>query len=118
MEETMKPFKHLMIYSALAIGLSACSKQAPVDITAESAKANKMFDDMYMEHVMRSPNWQSFLGIKDNQDKWSDINDAEAIASAELSKQQLDKVVAELNPQHLDEQTQLSYRLFLERWQD
>ena len=114
----MKPFKHLMIYSALAIGLSACSKQAPVDITAESAKANKMFDDMYMEHVMRSPNWQSFLGIKDNQDKWSDINDAEAIASAELSKQQLDKVVAEINPQHLDEQTQLSYRLFLERWQD
>ena len=114
----MKPFKHLMIYSALAIGLSACSKQAPVDMTAESAKANKMFDDMYMEHVMRSPNWQSFLGIKDNQDKWSDINDAEAIASAELSKQQLDKVVAELNPQHLDEQTQLSYRLFLERWQD
>jgi len=114
----MKPFKHLMIYSALAIGLSACSKQAPVDMTAESAKANKMFDDMYMEHVMRSPNWQSFLGIKDNQDKWSDINDAEAIASAELSKQQLDKVVAELNPQNLDEQTQLSYRLFLERWQD
>jgi len=114
----MKPFKHLMIYSALAIGLSACSKQAPVDMTAESAKANKMFDDMYMEHVMRSPNWQSFLGIKDNQDKWSDIIDAEAIASAELSKQQLDKVVAELNPQHLDEQTQLSYRLFLERWQD
>jgi uncharacterized protein (DUF885 family) len=87
-------------------------------MTAESAKANKMFDDMYMEHVMRSPNWQSFLGIKDNQDKWSDINDAEAIASAELSKQQLDKVVAELNPQNLDEQTQLSYRLFLERWQD
>lgn len=114
----MKPFKHLALYSALVLGISACSNEPPVDVAAESAKANQMFDDMYMEHVMRSPNWQSFLGIKDNQDKWSNIDDAEALASVELSKAQLAKVKADINPAHLDEQTQLSYRLFLERWQE
>ena len=114
----MKPFKHLALYSALLLGMSACSNEPAVDVAAESAKANQMFDDMYMEHVMRSPNWQSFLGMKDNQDKWSDIDDAEALASVELSKVQLAKVKADINPAHLDEQTQLSYRLFLQRWQD
>ncbi len=114
----MKPFKHLALYSALLVGISACSHGPAYDIAAESAKANQMFDDMYMEHVMRSPNWQSFLGIKDNQDKWSNIDDAEALASVELSKAQLAKVKTQINPAHLDEQTQLSYRLFLERWQD
>lgn len=114
----MKPFKHLALYSALLLGMSACSNEPAIDVAAESAKANQMFDDMYMEHVMRSPNWQSFLGMKDNQDKWSDIDDAEALASVELSKAQLAKVKADINPAHLDEQTQLSYRLFIERWQD
>ena len=114
----MKPFKHLALYSAFVLGAAACSNEPNVDVASESAKANAMFDEMYMEHVMRSPNWQSFLGIKDNQDKWSNIDDAEALASTELSQSQLAKVKAEINPAHLDEQTQLSYRLFLERWQD
>ena len=114
----MKPFKHLALYSAFVLGAAACSNEPNVDVASESAKANAMFDEMYMEHVMRSPNWQSFLGIKDNQDKWSSIDDAEALASTELSQSQLARVKAEINPAHLDEQTQLSYRLFLERWQD
>ncbi|MEY3017939.1 MAG: hypothetical protein RL336_1074, partial [Pseudomonadota bacterium] len=114
----MKPFKHLALYSAFVLGAAACSNDANIDVASESAKANAMFDEMYMEHVMRSPNWQSFLGIKDNQDKWSNIDDAEALASAELSQTQLAKVKADINPAHLDEQTQLSYRLFVERWQD
>ena len=106
----MKPFKHLALYSAFVLGAAACSNDANIDVASESAKANAVFDEMYMEHVMRSPNWQSFLGIKDNQDKWSNIDDAEALASTELSQSQLAKVKAEINPAHLDKQTQLSYR--------
>lgn len=112
----MKALKHLIIASAVSFAVSGCG-EAPVDKATASQAANQMFDDMYMEHVMRSPNYQSFLGIKDNQDKWSDISDAEADASLELSKQQLAKVKAEINPDNLDDQTALSYRLFIERWQ-
>jgi uncharacterized protein (DUF885 family) len=112
----MKPLRHIILYSAIALGLNACSSE--VNNVATSQTANQIFDDMYMEHVMRSPNFQSFLGIKDDQDKWSDIDEAEAQASLALTKQQLAKVKSSIRPEHLDEQTALSYRLFLERWQD
>ncbi|MFP3459009.1 hypothetical protein R0J89_22420, partial [Psychrobacter sp. SIMBA_152] len=44
----------------------------------ESEKANKLFEDIFMENVMRSPMYQSYLGIKDDQDKWDDISEERA----------------------------------------
>src|SRR5690554_997410 len=57
------------------------------DIQAESAKANELFEEIFMDGVMRSPMFQSYLGIKDDQDKWDDLSDAVAEEELEIAKE-------------------------------
>ncbi|MBR9907296.1 MAG: DUF885 domain-containing protein [Gammaproteobacteria bacterium] len=117
---------HLALAVALALGTAACSEApapseqpqqqaATQQVTAEerqaeSEKANKLFEDMFMEAVMRSPMYQSYLGIKQDQDKWDDISDAKAEEELAIAKENLAKVEA-LEEHKLNEQTLLSWQL-------
>ncbi len=130
----MKKITYLAASISMALLLGACSKQPAVetaDVAAEtsaeakvpevaentqteSEKANQLFDDIFMENVMRSPMYQSYLGIKDDQDKWDDISDARALEDLELQKQQLEQVRA-LDASKLDDQTALSLMLITQQ---
>ena len=79
-------------------------------IAAESEKANQLFEDIFMENVMRSPMFQTRLGIEDDQDKWDDISEARAAEDLELTKQHLAQINA-IDPANLNEQTRLSWQL-------
>ena len=47
----------------------AQTQEAPVEsAVSESEKANELFESIFMENVMRSPMYQSYLGIKQDQD--------------------------------------------------
>ena len=50
----------------------------------ESEKANALFDKMFMDAVMRSPMYQSYLGIKKDQDKWDEMTEARAKEELEI----------------------------------
>lgn len=117
--------KRLALAITLAIAASACSEAptttSPVGATTagsdvqvtvanESAKANQLFEDIFMENVMRSPMYQSRLGIKDDQDKWDDISDQSNAEELELQKQQLARVMA-IDADKLDTQTHVSWLL-------
>lgn len=80
---------------------------------SESEIANQMFEDMFMENVMRSPMYQSYLGIKQDQDKWDDISQARADEDLALQKQHLEQLKA-LDVDKLDAQTKLSWELATE----
>ena len=109
---------------ALTLGLTACGKaptqavetsQEPVAATAEqikseSEKANKLFDDMFMEGVMRSPIYQTYMAIKKDYGKWDDISEARSAEDLELTKVNLEKLKT-LDFDKLDAQTKLSYQL-------
>lgn len=84
------------------------------DIQAESAKANELFEEIFMDGVMRSPMFQSYLGIKDGQDKWDDLSDAVAEEELEIAKAHLEKVLA-IDPAKLDKQTYVSWLLMKQR---
>lgn len=117
---------HLALAVALALGAAACSEApapseqpqqqaATQQVTAEerqaeSEKANKLFEDIFMEAVMRSPMYQSYLGIKQDQDKWDDISDAKAEEELAIAKANLEKVEA-IDENKLNEQTYLSWQL-------
>ncbi|WP_417664468.1 DUF885 domain-containing protein [Pseudidiomarina donghaiensis] len=117
---------HLALAVALALGTAACSEApapseqpqqqaATQQVTeaerqAESEKANKLFEDIFMEAVMRSPMYQSYLGIKQDQDKWDDISDAKAEEELAIAKANLEKVEA-IDENKLNEQTYLSWQL-------
>ena len=79
-------------------------------VEMESAKANQLFDDIFMQGVMRSPMYQTFLGIKKDQDKWNDLSEERQLEDLEIAKQNLKKVLA-IDPGSLDEQTKISWRL-------
>lgn len=121
----MVQFKHTALAISLALALSACSEaptptsttgapatgvEAAQTVQSESAKANQLFEDIFMENVMRSPMYQSRLGIKDDQDKWDDISEASALAELELQQQQLERVLA-IDASKLDAQTHVSWLL-------
>lgn len=76
----------------------------------ESEKANQLFEDIFMANVMRSPMYQSYLGIKDDQDKWDDISEEQAQEDLALNKKHLEQVKA-IDESKLDEQTKISWML-------
>lgn len=116
---------------AITLGLTACGKApAPTAETAqpavaataeqiksESEKANKLFDDMFMEGVMRSPIYQTYMAIKKDYGKWDDISEAREAEDLELTKLNLEKLKT-LDINKLDGQTKLSYQLLEQQLKD
>lgn len=80
----------------------------------ESEKANKLFEDIFMENVMRSPMYQSYLGIKEDQDKWDDISEAAAEEELALQKEHLEQLKA-IDESKLNEQTKISWMLMKQK---
>lgn len=77
---------------------------------AAIAQANKMFEDFFQEHLSRSPEFKTFLGIKEDYDKWDDISPEFERETHEINLRQLAKL-NELDPTKLDDATRLSLRL-------
>ncbi len=121
--------KRVAMAVSLALFISGCSQDKSEQATApseaqvaqnqdapaesavsESEKANELFESIFMENVMRSPMYQSYLGIKQDQDKWDDISEQRQQEDLALQKQQLEQVLA-IDVEQLDAQTSLSWKL-------
>lgn len=121
----------LIALSVSAILLSACgqkksgstsdeSKTAQAEITSQHAQndteasaneqANELFETIFNERVMRSPITQSFLGIKDDQDKWDDLSESFAAQTLEINKQYLQQLNT-IDESKLDAQTAVSFQM-------
>lgn len=125
----MFEYKRITLAVSLALMVSGCTGASNEDATTtagsqtaaaessaqesaqtESEKANKLFEDIFMETVMRSPMYQSHLGIKEDQDKWDDISEEQAKDDLEFQKAQLERVMA-IDESELNEQTLVSWML-------
>lgn len=82
------------------------------DTKVDSIKASAFFDSTYEEYLKRHPAQQSILGIRDRYSEWDDISDSAENAEVEIAKQNLERLKAEINIDHLDERSKISYRLF------
>jgi uncharacterized protein (DUF885 family) len=80
---------------------------------AESAKANAFFERTFDENVARSPMFMTQLGMKKDYDKWDDLSEARALEDFVLGVQQLAELKRTVNFDQLDEQTKVSYRMFV-----
>ncbi|RUO23925.1 DUF885 domain-containing protein [Aliidiomarina minuta] len=131
----MFEYKRIALAVSLALAITACSDAAndatttnggsytaaesatQAAVESESEKANELFEDIFMAMVMRSPMYQSRLGIKDDQDKWDDISEQRAQENLEFQQAQLARVMA-LEESKLDEQTKISWLLMKQRLQN
>ena len=100
-----------VLFAALSAALTAAP--APEQSAAESAKANAFFDRVFDAGVDRSPIAQGYLGIKKDHDKWDDYSEEHQLAEFVLTVQQLAELKRTIRFDLLDEQTQMSHRLFV-----
>ncbi|GGP40063.1 DUF885 domain-containing protein [Shewanella saliphila] len=100
-------------HSHTSVELSPQQSKAETANT-ESAKANALFEAIFMENVMASPVNQTYLGIKQDYDKWNDLSEAAADAELARAKDQLARINA-IDITQLDEQTTLSFELLKAR---
>jgi len=123
----MKFTKSLLALALSSTMLAACSdvtststtntasteKATIVAALSESDKANKLFDDIFNESVMRSPMTQTYLGIKKDYDKWDDYSEESSAKELAITKQNLTRIKA-IDTSKLDSQTTISYQLFVQ----
>jgi len=88
--------------------------KATVQSEDASAKANKLFDELFDAGVMRNPVSQTYLGIKKDYDKWYDLSEENNAKELAHTKADLAKLQA-IDVNKLDEQTKISHRLYVQR---
>ncbi|TLX51498.1 DUF885 domain-containing protein [Pseudoalteromonas ruthenica] len=92
---------------------NSTANSAPVQqqvVQSEVAKANAFFEEVFNRNVMRSPVYQTYMGIKKDYDKWDDESEARAKEDLALAKTDL-ATLATIDRAKLDANTQISYDL-------
>ncbi len=115
---------HRTLFAGVALAAGLCLNLAATSaitqkavmaerITAESAKANAFLDRVFDEGVDRSPSAQGYLGLKKDHDKWDDYSEENRLAEFVFSVQDLAELKRTIRFDWLDDQAQMSYRLFV-----
>ena len=97
---------------AFVVIFIAANAQTPDQIAAESKRANEFFDKCWDETLARHPVDESFYGIKTHYDQLEDLSDEKAAADHAVWQKQLAALKRDFKPELLDQQAQLSYKLF------
>ncbi|MCX2834563.1 Uncharacterized conserved protein, DUF885 familyt [Microbulbifer thermotolerans] len=77
---------------------------------AAIAQANRLFEDFFQEHLSRSPQFMTFLGVKEDYGKWDDLSPEFAQETHDINLRQL-ATLNKLDPSKLDDATYLSLQL-------
>ncbi|WP_394175363.1 DUF885 domain-containing protein [Thalassotalea litorea] len=83
---------------------------AQASVQTESEKLNAYFEQVFMDSVMRSPQFQTYLGIKKDYGKWDDNSEQATAEELEITKKNLAALKA-FDYDALDDQTKISYKL-------
>lgn len=113
----MNKVKNLLLIPLII--LMGCMDQSdkkeftPEEIAAESKKLNDFFEKSFSDGLDRSPEFQTYLGIKKDQDKWDDYSDENTKKELEITKQELQWIKDSINYDALDKNSKVSYNLFV-----
>jgi len=117
--------KNQIILVAFACTLMACQNRDvntnnstdSQKVHAASKTANNFFDKIYEEALEFFPVEKSYLGRKEDNDKWDDMSEAHNERIHEFCKNVLKRLDEEVDYNALDEQTKLSYKLFKKEYE-
>ena len=93
--------------------VASCGKT--IEPSPESDKLNAYLDKKFDEYVERHPEYQTYLGIKKDYDRWDDISPKAQDAELEVNRQSLQWLVDSVSTDHLNEQALLSYTLYKQK---
>ena len=86
-----------------------------IESSPESDKLNAYLDKKFDEYVERHPEYQTYLGIKKDYDRWDDISPKAQDAELEVNRQSLQWLVDSVSTDLLNEQALLSYTLYKQK---
>ena len=108
-----------IIYLIIIVFFGACDKRLDMSspevlqkIAEESKRVNAYFDRMFDEYVDRHPQYQTYLGIKKDYDKWDDNSENAEKLELKKAKQSLRWLKDSVDFRYLNDQTSLSLRLY------
>jgi len=118
--------KRLVIALVTTAVFAACGAKSPTDTTppvgptgsdgaaapTENERLDAFFEEVFQRNIARSPQTQTYLGIKTDYGKWDDVSDERAQQDNELTRADLQRLRTEFDPTKLTGQARLSYRLF------
>lgn len=84
---------------------------------SEITKANAFFEEVFTSSVMRSPVYQTYMGIKQDYDKWDDDSEETTLKELAITKKNL-VTLNSIDRNKLDEATQVSYDLMKQNLED
>lgn len=108
---------NIAVILTLLVGLTACNQEVKKEISAdeisqESKKFNDFLDVEFQKRLDSQPEFQTYLGIKTDADKWDDYSDEFAAKELEAEKEALNWMLTSVNVDALDKATKLSYDLY------
>ena len=106
----------LIIGVAAAILISSCGNS--IKTSSESERVNTYLDRMFDEYLDRHPEYQAYLGIKKDYDRWDDISPAAETAELIQAKISLQWLEDSVDTKLLDDQTLLSFKLYKKKLED
>ena len=113
---TRSAFALALLAAAAACSTAPAREPADAALSAEpaqteSARLNVWFETKFDAAVARDPMRQTYLGIKDRYDEWSDPSEAFARAELEIQRAEVAEMKASFDFAKLDPQAKLSWRL-------
>lgn len=106
---------HISLLFALIL-FTACRDSADQvtaeDIEEETAKLEEFLEEEFQWDLEASPMLQTRLGIKDDYGSWDDFSHKRHARYLEKDKERLEFLKASIDPEKLDEDAALSYRLY------
>ena len=104
-----------LLLAALMIILLVSSCGETIEPSPESDKLNTYLDKKFDEYVDRHPEYQTYLGIKKNYDRWDDISPRAQEAELKVSRRSLQWLLDSISTDLLNEQALLSYTLYKQK---
>jgi len=90
---------------------SSATQQVDAAKTAETERLNAWFEEKFNQAIARSPMSATFLGSRENYDKWDDASEAAQQAELEIQRANVAEMRETFDPENLTGQGQLSFRL-------
>lgn len=104
----------------LVLNFSACKESSEdqeitsEDIQEETTRLNAFFEKEFQKDLEESPMLQTRLGIKDDYGSWDDYSHLKYAEDLKEARRRL-KFLDKINPDALDEQAALSYKLYRQK---
>ena len=115
MKKAFLPLIAIVIFSLPAGCQMDQSESTSTESTVMTSKQVVEFlDQLFMEELQESPQYMTYLGMRERYDEWDDNSDEARDKSLEMTREHLQRVM-EIDLSNVDDSVKLSVKMFIEQ---